>query len=621
MFSRIAARLIHTIMFIIAAAVGLIHLAYALYLRREDVTTTQNKKRNGDHYNYSWLTYYLLTISAMGALQTLLWIFQSRIYENGRPTVQECLLNAIFAVVFLFAAAWQFYQSFANQDPNEFVCSTPSYDEMIHCRLWQAQLVGCAVCGIMFFLSTILWIILFRQRPLVIKDLPDDLITNSPTTQTSVTEREDAAQRERDEVAAIAAEAERRRVQQRQQQQQMQQLQMQRPAPITRPTHPYQQQQQQNPYQNNHMVAPGQLQHQGSSGYINPGPAQQHQQPYFDQQQYQQPRIQPQTQPSYSSGNVNNDVYYNGSYGLQNQRPSYELTAPTTSAGYHQHQHPGAIGATAPPLAAPGYTEEPGTYEAPVTSNAGQYTNGAYTDYAYGQFNPAETFEDPTSKEAQAHLAYANQLREQQLYHQNMAEVLQKQQQQKMQKQQQQQQQQPLDRDNDPNLPSSGSTASFYPKPPQHSATMPALGPPSSSASVAATAGTSSRGGASTGAAGGEHAYMAATSQNNVGTGMITPGSTSSTGRPAPSPKYKNSPQLYHSDEVTSHYSDDRYKAELLGEVRKVRQEGQRSNPEGLGEEYEDYKVQVPSPRNESSRPNSATYVPPPPSKARTMWS
>ncbi|KAF9943753.1 hypothetical protein BGZ70_005476, partial [Mortierella alpina] len=192
-------------------------------------------------------------------------------------------------------------------------------------------------------------------------------------------------------------------------------------------------------------------------------------------------------------------------------------------------------------------------------------------------FNPAETFEDPASKEAQAHLAYAKQLQEQQQYHQNMAEVLQKQQQQKMQKQQ-------LDRDMDPNLPSSGGDTSFF--------------------------------------------NTTANTTQNAGTGMVTPGSTSSPQRPAPSPQqYKNSPQLYQSDEIESHYSDDRYRAELLGEVRKARQDGMPSNPEDRGQEYHDYKVQVASPRGETpvnhSRPNSASYVPPPPptTKSRTMWS
>ncbi|KAF9283162.1 hypothetical protein BGZ68_005520 [Mortierella alpina] len=522
----------------------------------------------------------------MGALQTLLWIFQSRIYENGRPTVQECVLNAIFAAAFLFAAAWQFYQTFSNHEPNEFLCSTDSHDEMVHCRLWQAQLVGCGVCGIMFLLSTILWIILFRQRPMVFKDLPEDVSMSSPATAYTSAVREDAAQREREEAAAIAAEAERRRAHQRQQQQMQQQQQLQRPAPIPRPTNPYQQPQQplqQNPYQNNRMGTHNQLQHQGSSGYIN------QQQSYFNQQQYQQPRVPPQTQPSYSNVNVENENYYNGSYSAHQKRPSYEMNTPVTSGAYqqHQHQHPVTVGAVGAPLAAPGYTEEPGTYaETPGTSNV-QYNNGGYNDYAYGQFNPAETFEDPASKEAQAHLAYAKQLQEQQQYHQNMAEVLQKQQQQKMQKQQ-------LEREHDPNLPSSGSTASFYPLPPQHSSTIPPLPVPSSSTSAAATAGASS--------SRGDHSFNnTATTTQNAGTGMVTPGSTSSPQRPVHSPQqYKNSPQLYQSDEIESHYSDDRYRAELLGEVRKARQDGMPSNPEDRGQEYHDYKVQVASPRGET---------------------
>ncbi|KAG0011754.1 hypothetical protein BGZ81_002005, partial [Podila clonocystis] len=441
--NRIGARVIHLLLFIIAA--GTCGVLYT-----ELIITTKNKKSEGSNYDFSWLTYYLLTVSAMAALQTLMWLFQSRIYENGRPNVQECVLNGIFAVLYLFAAAWQFYYAFAQQSPTEFLCSTDGFDMELHCRLWQAQLVGCATCGVLFLLVTLVWVWLFRQRPMVLKDLPEDFITSSPTL-TSTRAKEVANQREKEEAEAIAAEAERRRVLHRQQQQQLQQQQQMRQIPLSRPTNPYQNQNQgQYPQQQNHMV-----QHQGSSNYLN----QSRQQTYTQPQP--QPRTLPQTPGSYAADS--HDVtYYNEHYAShgqqqnQQQQYPYQIT-PNSTSGYHNGSNANMI-----------YTEEPATYvETPATTDA---QNGHY-DYAYGNFDPAETFDDPTSREAQAHLAYANQLREQQLYHQNMAVVLQKQQQQKMMK----------NRDSFSNMlppnskeqpPSSGSTVNF-PMPVQHSATMP----------------------------------------------------------------------------------------------------------------------------------------------------
>lgn len=208
-----------------------------------------------------------LFIGAMAALQTLMWLFQSRIYENGRPNVQECVLNGLFAVLYLFAAAWQFYYIFAQQSPSEFLCSTDGFDMELHCRLWQSQVVGCAACGALFLLVTLVWVWLFRQRPMVLKDLAEDYITSSPTL-TSARAKEDANRREKEEAEAIAAEAERRRVLHRQQQQQMQQQHQVRQIPQSRPTNAYQNQNQgQYPQQQqNHMV-----QHQGSSNYLNQG--------------------------------------------------------------------------------------------------------------------------------------------------------------------------------------------------------------------------------------------------------------------------------------------------------------------------------------------------------------
>ncbi|KAI1312677.1 hypothetical protein EDD11_002876 [Mortierella claussenii] len=605
MFSRIAARLIHVIMFIFAAGVWAIMFMQAITFNH--FTTTKVKKDEGSQYDYSWLTYYLLTISAMGALQTLLWIFQSRIYENGRPTVQECVLNGLFSILYLFAAAWQFYQTFANQLPYEFLCSPDSYDSTVRCRLWQSELVGCAVCGVMFFVSTILWIVLFRSRPLVFKDLQEDMITSSssPTTVTSALVRNDTAQRERDEAEVIAAEAERRRVlqhqQQQQQQQQMQPQQMQYP-PLQQPsTGPYQQQHYQTkrvvPLQNqasagfmNHQV-----QHQNSAGFMNQQQVQHQNTSGYPYQQQQARMPLPSNQASQTA--IENEAYYNGNYALQKQQ-SYEMTP--TPGGY-QIKAPMITPATTGV-----YTEEPvGYMEAGGPSNV---PNAAYNNYAYGQFNPAETFDDPTSQEAQAHLAYANQLREQQLYHQNMAEVLQKQQQQKLLKQQQLLQQ---PQQQGPSAPASGSTIEFYPPPPRHAATMPMLTAPSSSITGHATVGTSFKDD--------DPPSYATRVSRDFDTGMVTPGSNMSSSRIA------GSPQLYHPDETAtvteSHYSDDRYKNELLGEIRRARQAEEATEET---QSHHDYKVSVKSDcGEEGTRPlaSDTRYVPPPPPKSRTMWS
>ncbi|KAF9160418.1 hypothetical protein BGX21_002350 [Mortierella sp. AD011] len=608
MINRILAKLIHVSMFIITA--GTCACLYA-----ELIITSKVKKAEGSHYDYSWLTYYLLVISALGTLQTLLWIFQSRIYENGRPTVQECVLTGLFSVLFLFAAAWQFYQTFANQLPFEFICPTFDYDSTVHCRLWQTQLVGCAVCGVMFFLATIFFIILFRSRPLVFKDLPEDMM-GEPITAPPSPEREEALKREREEVEAEAAEAERRRIEYMQQQQ-LQQQQM-RPIPQPRPSQPYNQQQYQtrrvqpnqssNAYMNhqnssgymNYQNPSGYMNHQNSSGYMNHRNSSGymlHQYPQQQQQQQQQqappqPTIPPQHQNSRIS--VDNDDYYNGVYGAQRQQTSFEM-APRVRTSSYQDNMP-----LVTPLGPGGFSEEPSSY---VDASTG------YPAYAYGQFNPTETFDDPTSQEAQAHLAYANQLREQQIYHQNMAEVLQKQQQQKLLKKQQQQRE-------DGRAPASGSTVDIYPPPPRNSTSIPlpsSTTAPSSSISGRATAGTSSRGG--------EHPFATGATQN-YDTGMVTPGSNSSGSRVPGSPQqYADNQHQQFSDNITvaeSHYSDDRHKADLIGEIRRARMEANEDNDPVENTDYHDYKVQIGSDyggtggRSSGTRVNNPSYVPPP---------
>ncbi|KAF9439267.1 hypothetical protein BGZ76_005996 [Entomortierella beljakovae] len=528
---------------------------------------------------------------AIGAVQTLLWIFQSRIYENGRPSVQECVIASILSALYLFAGGWQLYQTFANSSPTEFICDTDTSDMTLHCRLWQTQVVGSATCGVMFFLAAIFFILLFRSRPMVIKDLPDDIITSSPIMSPANTKRNDIEL----EAAAAAAEveAERRRREYREQQQQQQHRPYQQ-------QHAYQQQQQQqanpyqqqaNPYQQQHYqtkrVVPGQLYNQNSSSHLL---HHQNSSGFINQQQQQQPAT-PSPRQDHTSRVSESDNYYNSGYAGQRQNTSFEMTQPNTTAGY-------VIKA---PLVTPnangGYTEEPTTY-----MDASGATNAQHQDfpaYAYGHFDPSETFDDPTSQEALSHLAYANQLREQQLYHQNMGEFLQKQSQQRVLKQQQQQDRLP---------PASGSTVDFYPPPPrQNTNQWPASSapPPSSSFSGKATLGSRDS----------EYAPYTTTATQNFNTGMVTPGSMSGGPRISSSPRITGSPQLRYPDDVTvaeSTYSDDRHKGILVDEIRKARMEERQTSTPVEDQELHDYKVQV----STSPRVHNPNYIPPPMGRA-----
>ncbi|KAG0052150.1 hypothetical protein BGZ83_002923 [Gryganskiella cystojenkinii] len=562
--------------------------------------------------------------TAIGALQTLLWIFQSRIYENGRPSVQECVFNGILAVLFAFGGAWQLYQTFANEMPLPFLCDTSSYDNQVRCRLWQTEVVGCCVSALLYFLMTIFCVVLFRSRPLHLKDLPEDFTLHTPSDVTSSLAKQDADQRERDRKEA---EAEHRAMQDRQQQQQRQFSQ--RPiAPQQRPSNPYMLQQ--SPSQH-------QMQHQQQNPPIAPGPGQlRHQGSGYNMSQ------DPYRQNTYAEGG---ESYYNENYAHHQQlsnNASYDLS-PATS-GYSQQNLLGGGGRANSPLAAQGFTMEPlgFTETSPAAANV---PYGSYGDYAYGNFNPAETFDDPTSQEAQAHLAYANQLREQQLYHQNMADVLTKQQQQKQQLRMQQQRQQSKTQmdgsDNQGYPPASGSTANFYPPPSQGSSIIPPLPsaplqrPPSAN-SLSATGGGSGGSGSGTPASSRPDLGYTSTVLNSQ-SGMMTPGSNFS------SQRIQNSPQLY-SDAITnteSVYSDDRHKENLLGDLRRGRGP-QGRNSQGISgggfgqgslddsEELESlhgYKVPISQYGGEAdrrrasqglqseSRHNSASYTPPPPSR------
>lgn len=273
------------------------------------------------------------------------------------------------------------------------------------------------------------------------------------------------------------------------------------------------------------------------------------------------------------------------------------------------------------PVAAPGTSQMQHT--APYNDNTN--TN----DYAYGHFTPGETFDDPTSQEAQAHLAYANQLREQQLYHEQMAEALQKQTLQRAAKQQKQSY-------DESGVPHSGSTANFYPKPISHSSSMPPVsngstnivaGGNSSSAVTAAPLSRRSGDFASAGA----YTRPPNTSSSLQHSGMITPGGSNVSGS-----RITGSPQLYD-DTATipdSQYSYDRYRAEVLGDLRPSNSRSATAPgapQESPGTEYHDYKVQVSSPvadprvsisssNGAGSRTQNQGYVPPP-TKSKTMWS
>ncbi|GJJ76787.1 hypothetical protein EMPS_09146 [Entomortierella parvispora] len=575
MINTIVARLIHVVMFIIAAGTCGCIVA-------ELITT----KKNQGGYDYTWATYYLLTVTSIGALQTLLWIFQSRIYENGRPSVQECVFNGVLTLLLGFAFAWQLYQTLANSSPLPFLCSTDSFDMTIRCRLWQSGLVGCGVSALMYFAMTIFCIILFRSRPLVLKELPEDFILSTPATVSAAIAKQDADQRERDRKEA---EAEQRSMQDRQAQQQRQFSQ--RPIMQSRPSNQYmlQHQQSQQPMlPQSARSNTGQLRSQ-NSGYN------------LGQDPYQ--RVPVQSNYSDTTG----ESYYNESYAFQQQSP-YDAA----------YQHPNAARSTSP-LAMNGYGADAsaGYMEAPGTSN-GQYTG--YGDYAYGHFNPAETFDDPTSQEAQAHLAYANQLKEQQLYHQNMADVLTKQQQQRQQSRMQQQQRQNSKQEDELQQPpqrfppASGSTASLYTPPPSTGAQNNSIIPP-----LPVRASTSSSNGRPEVEQQHQQQYGASTSVNAL-TGMMTPPSNFSSSRIA------GSPQLY-SDQLTvaeSHYSDDRHKENLLGDLRRNRggndADGAQDSEEM--ESLQGYKVPLSQyggnadPRHAGSsnnlRHNSSGYTPPP---------
>ncbi|KAF9094396.1 hypothetical protein BGX23_002188 [Mortierella sp. AD031] len=693
-------------------------------------------------YIYTWLSYYLLATGALGTLLSALWPFKSRIYENGRPMVQEIVLTAMLAGLYLFAGAWQLYEAFSDQmatsrfylhetrgPRTQFLCPTNNYANQVHCRLWQSQLVGCIVCGIVFAIVTIVWVVLFRRRPLVFKDLPESLKEDEMITSPRMKEaakRDEQRERE-EEIAAITAEAERRAA-------------LQRAKAQTRPTHPYQQQQQQqqqNRYQQQHqqhpyqqqqqypvsrIAGPGHMEHRNSASYLNQG---------YDS------RESPLPQSNYS--NDGSDAYYNSNYAAQ-QQSAYEMT-PTNQQGYPHYGEAvpvtgsGVPALTGTPLGNP-YSDDPlalagagytdananGYYPVTATSTSQLQQTGYNNEYAYGQFVPDETFDDPSSQEAQAHLIYANQLREQQLYHEQMAEALQKQKQQRALKQQH-------GRYDENGVPQSGSTTNFLSQksnmPPisSSSTNVVAGGPPISSSSTNVVAGappfsnastnivaggppisssstnfvsgrppisssstnivsgappfsnastnvvegvppisssstniiaggnsTSARGPSSTtGAPLPRHSSdfaSAAYGRPNINTynlGLITPGSTTGAS------KIVGSPQLYDDTATVadSQYSYDRYRAEVLGDLRPPNTRSATTPisvpgaPQDLssGSEtagYHDYKVQVASPIANSARMSTGSssnrgpsaqqqqrnqaYVPPP-TKSRTMWS
>ncbi|KAF9151584.1 hypothetical protein BG015_006486 [Linnemannia schmuckeri] len=558
--------------------------------------------------------------------------------------VQEIFFNGLMTGLFGFAGAWQLYLTFTNNlsmsrfylgegegSQTGFLCPTNNYDNTVHCRLWQTQLVGCLACTAIFAIVTLVWIVLFRRRPLAFKDLPESLKENEMITSPRM---EEAAKREeeqdrREEIAAIAAEAERRAA-------------LSRVKPQTRPTHPYQQQSHQQ-YPVSRVAAPAHLQHQNSASYLNQG---------YDS------RESPLPQSSYS--NDDGETYYNSNYAQQQQ--AYEMSN-TNQHGYGRlggatpAAGPGLTVRAGTPLGNP-YSEDPlalagmnlGINTTTTNSNTGYYPvtapstsqmqhAAAYNDninnneYAYGEFTPDETFDDPSSQEAQAHLAYANQLREQQLYHEQMAEALQKQKQQRAVKQQQHSY-------DESGVPHSGSTTNFYPVPNSHSSSMP----PVSNGSTNIVAGGNSTSGVTAAPLSRRSADFASaaaytrppnTSSSLQHSGMITPGGSNVSGT-----RIAGSPQLYDDTATVpdSQYSYDRYRAEVLGDLRPPNTRAAtapgapQESPGSESSGYHDYKVQVSSPVADPNRISTSSsngagfrtqtqgYVPPP-TKSRTMWS
>ncbi|KAG0241049.1 hypothetical protein BGW41_006386 [Actinomortierella wolfii] len=522
MFSRIAARCIHIAMLTLAALTA------------------------GCIYAYN---------SGLAAFESFLWIVQSRIYENGRPSVQEIVLSLIFSAAYLFSAAWQFYHAYSDSSASGFLCSTDGRDELIDCRLWQAGLVGSAACGFAFLFIALLWTYLFRRRHNIPEDLPGDLtpeITSDYVKEGNATSREEAA--------AIAAEAERRQKLHRQQQQQ-DHRQMTLPSVGHTPTPPANHgypSRQNTQFSQVPVYAQARPSHDSvQENYYNPAY-------YATTQPYQQPMAayqhQQYTPTGYPNAHYGGNMAYNGNTTPMTQDYGRSGT-PVNGVGLGQQQP---------------YTEEPTSY-----FDASQYYGVQETGNPYSTSNVALGYANGVNEGGvQAHRDYANQLKQQQSYHENMAEALQR---------QAQSQRDGLH---------SGSTAPAYPPPPH------------SRSSIGVVSNLGNGGGLVSSKSGdtnysgrqGTMPVHGSSSRTNMtptdGIAGVMAGDRSRTPSSPGSARPANSPQQYHpddqsqSDVATSGYADDnRYRDELLEEIRRQRQ-GEFEGRQG-DSGTQDYKVPI----------------------------
>ncbi|KAF9979153.1 hypothetical protein BGZ73_005321 [Actinomortierella ambigua] len=569
-----------------------------------------HKRDNGDDASYQWFDYYQLVLAGLAAFESFLWIVQSRVYENGRPSLQEIVLSLFFSLAYLFSAAWQFYHAYKDSSGSGFLCSTDGQDELIDCRLWQAGLVGSATCGFAFLFIAILWTSLFRRRHNISEDLPGGLAPEITSDYVKEGNNEDAA--------AIAAEAERRQMLHRQKQQQ----------------------------DHRQMTLPNQ-------GHA-PAPPANSIYPKRQSTQYTQAPIHPQTRPSHDSAhqeNYYNPNYYGTTQPFQPPMNAYQHQQ-FTPTGYPNAHYAGNYaynGNTTPmtqdygrngtPVGGQPYVEEPSSY-----FNASQYYATPEGSHPYSTSNVAVGYvggggeggsvagagagagveggkmvggvvaggnlsTTDIQAQAKAHREYADQLKQQQSYHENMAEALNR---------HAQSQRDGLH---------SGSTAPLYPAPPHSRSSIGGISAVGGGAGGGAGGIVSSKSGEFNFAAsrqntmplnqGGSRTNLSGVGAGDVGNGKGNGMGIEDRSRPSTpgSTRHVHSPQQYHSDgqnqsEYSMGYADDnRYREELLEEIRRQRQDefegrqgdasgsegaaGNGGRPQGMGVSSQDYKVPI----------------------------
>ncbi|KAG0270170.1 hypothetical protein DFQ27_000089 [Actinomortierella ambigua] len=571
-----------------------------------------------------------ILIAGLAAFESFLWIVQSRVYENGRPSLQEIVLSVLFSAAYLFSAAWQFYQAYKDSSASGFLCSTHGHDELVDCRLWQAGLVGSATCGFAFLFIAILWTCLFRRRHNISEDLPGDLTPEI----TSEYVKEGNSGGSREDAAAIAAEAERRQMLHRQKQQQ-DHRQMTLPSLGHTPTPPA-----------NPAIYP--------KSYYNPNY-------YATTQPFQPPMTAYQhphqqfTPTGYPNAHFGGNYAYNGNttpmtqdYGRSgtpvgggghpySEEPSSYFNASqyyATPEGTHPYSSSsnvavgygggvgeggggGGIGGASGVGAA---ASTAGAAATTAALEAGVVGEGVQVGAGDGNLSTTDIH-----AQALAHREYANQLKQQQSYHENMAEALNR---------HAQSQRQGLN---------SGSTAPVYPAPPHSRGSLGGLSAVGGDNGGGAGGIVSSRSGDGNYTAsrqstmplnqggglgqGGSRTNLTAVGVSDAGNGNghggVGVGGINDRSRPSTpgSARPVHSPQQYHSgdpsrSEASLGYADDnRYREELLDEIRRQRQdefEGRSGDagssggeaggeaatrgggrPQGMGVSSQDYKVPI----------------------------